>query len=355
MRRGRNKIILSLGLFSTLLCRGGFWSLEVDKAVHSCPWHYAYRRIRDINPFERQVEEIFREVVREVDKEGKIPLDYEVPGRKPIFTTLAKLLSLNIPNKGKDYIRDHLMQGITKELDKISRAEKYPQEQILQRAYETLKRNFAAHQGMLDNIKLPESFEEFKSRTLFVGRPPIQDYRIAGSYFPFVDKIIMNVSHLGYPFQADLIVHEWLHRISPGFFNSALNEGTVELLLSRTNGLRERSYPLEIQMVSELVELVSLDTWLRAYSRVSYEPLKEKLERGLIEAFELIELVQISTPLESYIKIVDSILAEFGAEQLKHGVQTDPITFLIWQNRENRNLLSDLKARLTSYLYGSSP
>lgn len=37
-----------------------------------------HRRIREINLYERRVEEIFEEVVKEVDREGKIPLD-DVP------------------------------------------------------------------------------------------------------------------------------------------------------------------------------------------------------------------------------------------------------------------------------------
>lgn len=288
---------------------------------------------------------------------------------------MAKLLSLNIPNKGDAFIRDDFKKAIEAEYDFMRRlTEPFPEDEdtVLQKAYDMLLKCYTEHRNLLDKVKLPLS-EELKNKTLISDAMRLVD--LNGTYFSFIDRVVISASVLGLGQRPVIrlrrsdnlppevtIFEEWLHRISRGFFNKALNEGTTWILIINTSPLlydfykNRLPYYQEYVMTSELAEKVPLETLLKAYSLGSYEPLKDRLDK-VIELFELHDLVKISsTDYETYEEIKKSILQDFGANDLNS--TRDPLTLLIWRSRENKTVLSNLsnlKLRLTDYLYGRRP
>ncbi|MFN7170062.1 MAG: hypothetical protein ACK4NT_02325, partial [Candidatus Omnitrophota bacterium] len=252
------------------------------------------RRIRGTN-FVQRVEKIFGEVVKEVDEEGIIPLGY-VPGRVVFFKTLAKLLSLNIPGRGEEYIRKLFTLEIKQELLMIKGATvpfPFERRDFLKLAYGYLKR---CNEEILVQKKPLPSLEELGRRTRLTIAPGfLKDaHRVESLYLILMDYTVIDSSLLRqslereYMYPEYTIFHEWLHQTYPGFLNIALNEGLVAYLQSKildpSHFVLYNHYAPELGMVREMAEIVGKDFLLKAYAEgEDYAFLKEKLSYELPE------------------------------------------------------------------------
>ncbi|MFN7169941.1 MAG: hypothetical protein ACK4NT_01700, partial [Candidatus Omnitrophota bacterium] len=73
----------------------------------------------------------------------------------------------------------------------------------------------------------------------------------------------------------------------------------------------------------------------------------------LPELFELVDLLTFAIDGERKEAMIEAIIRDFKAEEFKS--RPDPLTLLIWRKREDKTALTEIKIRLTNYLYGRRP